>query len=106
LIAGGTDKKLEVAEFAKIIAEKVKGVVFLKGDATNKMITELKKLFPDKKDEDFTIVESMEKALEFAKRAATEGDVVLLSPGAASFGLFTNEFDRGNKFKEAVNNLQ
>jgi UDP-N-acetylmuramoylalanine--D-glutamate ligase len=106
LIAGGTDKKLDVPELAKIIAEKVKGVVFLKGNATDKIIVELKKIFPDKKDEDFKIVESMEKALEFAKSVAETGDVILLSPGAASFGLFANEFDRGNKFKEAVNNLK
>ncbi len=48
----------------------------------------------------------MEKAVEIAKNSAASGDVVLLSPGAASFGLFTNEFDRGNKFKDAVSTLK
>jgi UDP-N-acetylmuramoylalanine--D-glutamate ligase len=32
-------------------------------------------------------------------------DVVLLSPGCASFGLFDNEFDRGNQFREIIKNL-
>jgi len=31
--------------------------------------------------------------------------VVLLSPGAASFGMFKNEFDRGEKFKKIINSL-
>jgi len=33
------------------------------------------------------------------------GDVVLLSPGAASFELFKNEFYRGNAFKDLVRAL-
>ena len=106
LIGGGSDKKLEMAEFAKVINEKVKGVIFFKGEATNKIISALKKLLPEKSDSDFTIVETMEKALEIAKNSAISGDVVLLSPGAASFGLFQNEFDRGNQFKEAINKLK
>jgi UDP-N-acetylmuramoylalanine-D-glutamate ligase len=31
-----------------------------------------------------------------------EGGVVLLSPAAASFGMFTNEFDRGAQFRAEV----
>jgi len=105
LIAGGSDKKLNMSQFANVINEKIKGIVFLKGEAANKIIAELKKI-TGKKDEDFKIVDSMEKAVEIAKSEAQSGDVVLLSPGSASFGLFANEFDRGNKFKEAVNGLE
>ena len=36
---------------------------------------------------------------------AKPGDIVLLSPGCASFGLFLNEFDRGNRFKDLVRSL-
>jgi UDP-N-acetylmuramoylalanine--D-glutamate ligase len=48
----------------------------------------------------------MEKAIELANESAESGDVVLLSPGAASFGLFANEFDRGEKFKKEVMKLE
>jgi len=106
LIAGGPDKKLSMAGLAKAIQDKVKGVIFLKGEASQKIIAELKKLMPEKKDEDFRIVESMAKAVEIARGEAENGNVVLLSPGAASFGIFRNEFDRGDKFKEAVNSLK
>jgi len=35
-----------------------------------------------------------------------EGYIILLSPAAASFGLFKNEFDRGEQFKKTVKNLK
>lgn len=106
LISGGADKNLDVSELGKVIAEKVKGVVFLKGTATEKIISEVKKQIPAGEEREFTIVASMAKAVELARGAAEPGDVVLLSPGVASFGLFANEFDRGDKFKEAVKGLK
>jgi UDP-N-acetylmuramoylalanine--D-glutamate ligase len=105
LIAGGSDKNLNMTGWAQTIHEKAKGVIFLKGEGTNKIISALRKTFNDP-EKDFTIVGSIEKAVELAKNSAEKGDVVLLSPGAASFGMFVNEFDRGNKFKEAVKNLK
>lgn len=89
LIAGGSDKKLDVAEFAKVISQKPKAVIFLKGAATDKILAALPS------DKKYEVVDFMEKAVELAKNMAQSGDVVLLSPGAASFGLFLNEFDRG-----------
>lgn len=106
LIAGGTDKNLDFSNLGEAIARKVKGLVLLKGSATEKFIQQIRKNLPeDKKNEEFKIADSMEKAVEIASRSAESGDIILLSPGAASFGLFSNEFDRGNKFKEAVKNL-
>jgi UDP-N-acetylmuramoylalanine--D-glutamate ligase len=107
LICGGSDKNLNMAEFGKIIAQRAKGVVFLKGAATDKIISAMKiSAGGETLSQNFQIVESMEKAVELAKIDAQEGDVVLLSPGATSFGTFKNEFDRGDKFKEAVNALK
>ena len=48
---------------------------------------------------------SAEEAVQAASRYASAGDVVLLSPCCASFDLFKNYEDRGDKFKEAVRNL-
>jgi UDP-N-acetylmuramoylalanine--D-glutamate ligase len=103
LIAGGADKNLEFNKLAKVISEKTKKLVLLKGEATEKIKTELKKIGAEKIiDSEF---DSMEKTVVRAKNIAGPGDVVLLSPGAASFGLFLNEFDRGEKFREAVENI-
>ena len=105
LIAGGADKKLDFSRLSKIIAGKVKGLVLLKGSATEELARQIKKDLPEEENEKFEIVDSINKAVEIAYRSAEAGDIILLSPGAASFGLFLNEFDRGNKFKEAVKNL-
>jgi len=44
----------------------------------------------------------LKKANKFAKN----GDMVLLSPGAASFGIFKNEYDRGNQFVKLVKRIK
>lgn len=98
LIAGGSDKRLDFTELAKEIAEHSKGLVLFKGPGTEKLITALREQLGEKFRK-FEIVESMAKAVELASRGADSGDVVLLSPGAASFGLFKNEFDRGEQFR-------
>lgn len=99
LIAGGTDKKLLFGTLARTIRARTKKLILLPGTATEK----LKKLlgtFP------YTEVKSMVAAVREANTGTKPGDVVLLSPGAASFGLFQHEFDRGDQFIAAVKKLR
>jgi UDP-N-acetylmuramoylalanine--D-glutamate ligase len=49
--------------------------------------------------------ETMQEAVERAYSNAKKWDVILLSPGCASFGLFKDYLDRAKKFKEAVDSL-
>lgn len=106
LIAGGSDKRLEFGAMADEILRSSKGLVLLKGAATDKLMQALKARLPEaEKNRPFEAVESMAKAVELAMRSGVPGDVVLLSPGAASFGLFKNEFDRGEQFRKAVTEL-
>jgi UDP-N-acetylmuramoylalanine--D-glutamate ligase len=102
LIAGGMDKNLDFKEFAKSISEKVKKVVFLKGDATEKIKRELGNSVSKCVDSEF---DDLKAAVLRAKNLAGPGDIVLFSPGATSFNMFKNEIDRGDKFREAVENL-
>jgi len=107
LICGGSDKKLNLTEFGREIVKKTKAVIFLKGPATDKIISAIRENLPtEEKEKEFEIVDSMYRAVELARAQAQSGDVILLSPGAASFGMFQNEFDRGDKFKEAVKGLK
>jgi len=48
---------------------------------------------------------TMREAVRRAFAAAKKGDAILLSPGAASFGLFKHEFDRGEKFIREIKKL-
>lgn len=103
LIAGGADKNLSFGGFAEEILARTKGVVFFKGTATEAILREIRTRLPaEDARRPFEVVPGMDKAVEIASRAAEPGDIVLLSPGAASFGLFDNEFDRGERFRSAV----
>ena len=106
LIAGGNDKELEFSNFAKKITNSCKKTVLLAGSATDKIISELDKIDKDWRTENLEVANSMQDAIEKARAASRAGDVILLSPGAASFGLFLNEFDRGDQFREGVMKLK
>jgi len=101
LIAGGADKELDYTDMAKLVHKTVKGLVLIEGAATEKLLA----LIPKKTSYPVFIVDSMKGALAYAEEIARRGDTVLLSPGAASFGVFKNEFDRGDQFVKLVNKL-
>ncbi|MBI3305023.1 UDP-N-acetylmuramoyl-L-alanine--D-glutamate ligase [Candidatus Parcubacteria bacterium] len=98
VIAGGADKNLDYSGLARAIERRAKAVVLIRGSATDKLKPELGGRPPE--------VGSMAQAVRLARKQARPGDTVLLSPGAASFGLFLHEFDRGQKFVEAVSKLK
>ncbi|MFH1668116.1 MAG: UDP-N-acetylmuramoyl-L-alanine--D-glutamate ligase [Candidatus Komeilibacteria bacterium] len=101
LIAGGVDKKLEYQVFASLIAKNSKSIILLPGSATDIIV----KLFDKSHYHDYHLVKSMKEAVILSSKLAQAGDTVLLSPGAASFGLFQHEFDRGEQFIKAVKSL-
>ena len=105
LIAGGYDKNLDYKPIAKPIVEKVKSLILL-GQTSGKIFDSVKEeLELQGKTLPIHMCESLQETIEIAKREAKPGDVVLFSPASASFDMFKNFEERGNKFKELVNNL-
>ena len=49
---------------------------------------------------------TLKQAVETANEIAIKGDVVLFSPASASFDMFKNFAERGNKFKDLVKDLK
>lgn len=98
LLAGGADKGASFKNFAKEIKKRVKFVVLLKGDATLRIGDELIKAgYPEEK---IFLADNIQTAVANATKQAAVGDVVLLSTGCASFGMFKNYKERGNLFKQ------
>ena len=97
LVTGGTDKNLDFSPLAKA-AHKAKAVILLAGSGSEKLIPQLKKAGISYSGP----FEELEKAVNRAIETAENGDIIALSPGCASFGMFLNEFDRGKKWKDAV----
>ena len=56
-------------------------------------------------DYEVVCTKTLQEAVQVAKREAKKGDVVLLSPGCASFDMFKNYEDRAVQFKSAVRGL-
>jgi len=100
LICGGSTKGLPYAEMGKVVATSCKFVVYLEGTATADIQASVGASVPS------VVATSMEDAVKLASKGAEEGDTVILSPGAASFGMFKNEFDRGEQFVEAVKKIK
>ena len=105
LIAGGYDKNLDYGPLAKPILEKVDNLVLI-GQTATKILEEVK-AEQEKQGIDIKIYmcDEFEKAILTAKEVSKSGDIVLLSPASASFDMFKDFADRGNKFKELVNKL-
>lgn len=99
LITGGTDKKLDFTDLVPHL-KKTKALFLLAGTGTDKLLP----LLQSEHIPYFGPFTDLTALLEAVRdeAAGTEPQTVVFSPGATSFGMFKNEFDRGNRFKEAV----
>lgn len=129
LITGGTDKGLDFDPLLKVLANpdenqiKAREIYFLAGSATDKILPALNSA-GIKYHGPFDSLESLLNQLkndicggnfinllsqvllpqtEFPSDATSE--IVVMSPGATSFGMFNNEFDRGEQFMAMVKKL-
>jgi UDP-N-acetylmuramoylalanine--D-glutamate ligase len=103
LIAGGADKQLDFAELGPRIARRAKALVLLAGSATERLAQAVRE-----NGDTLPILgpfDDLAAAVDAARGAAAPGDAILLSPGCASFGMFRNEFHRGDEFRRIVNAL-
>ncbi len=102
LLAGGSDKRLEFGGLAAYLATRADVAVYLlAGSATAKMQHALEQagVQPAGLFDNFAL------AIQAAYDDAVAGDTVLLSPATASFGMFSNEFERGAQFRQIVKGL-
>jgi UDP-N-acetylmuramoylalanine--D-glutamate ligase len=103
LIAGGSDKKLDLQPFASEAAKKAHKIALLNGTATDALLNGIiragggNKLLGPFGD----LADAVDRLL----MQAQSGDVILLSPGCASFGLFKNEYHRGETFIRIVKEI-
>ncbi|MBI1961623.1 MAG: UDP-N-acetylmuramoyl-L-alanine--D-glutamate ligase [Parcubacteria group bacterium] len=100
LIAGGADKKLVFNEWAAAVKKHCKQAHLLSGDASikqKKALQGFKKLDAGHDD--------LGALVKKVSREAAKGDVILFSPAAASFNLWSHEFERGDAFVAAVSKV-
>ncbi|MEA1910329.1 MAG: Mur ligase family protein, partial [Spirochaetota bacterium] len=100
LIAGGTDKKLDFDGTVDAFAL-AKAIYLLKGSATDRLTV----LLENKNIPYSGPYNNLQSAVEAVEKASKPGEMVIFSPGATSFGMFNNEFDRGDQFRQMVLDL-
>ena len=98
VITGGKDKGLDYTAFTDAIAARARAAVLI-GETAD----ELERLIGDRVP--VQRARRMDDAVEAAARLAQAGDVVLLTPAAASFDMFTDYAERGDAFRTAVARL-
>ncbi len=99
LIMGGLDKGSDFAALKNVTRQSVKELIVM-GNAAGRIRSALGS------QTQTTAAASMAEALDNAYRAAAPGDVVLLSPGCASFDMYANYARRGEDFSRQVARLQ
>ena len=95
LIAGGKSKRTDFRAMGEAIEKHAKAVVLI-GEAADEMSDVLGA-------SSVARAASMDEAVAIARGLAASGDVVLLSPGCASFDMFASAEARGDAFAAAVN---
>ncbi len=110
LIAGGHDRNLDFKRFARVILDRNVTTLLLFPTTGAKIKKDIELEQEHIGDEGYQLetileVNTMKEAVTLAAQHAEPGDIVLLSPAAASFGLFVDYQDRGDQFKAAVQAL-
>ena len=93
---GVADKGLAMETLMERVRSRTKFVVLLAGTGTERV----KDYLPEA-----AVCDTLAQAVEIAVSQASEGDTVVLSPAFASFGMFKNEYDRGDQFDTLIKNL-
>ena len=105
LLAGGFDRGQIFNDFAEVVLRCDVKAVVLFPTTGERVWAEIFRLAKGRALPEHAFVCDMNEAVKIAYDWATEGDVVLLSPAAASFGRFRDYRDRGEQFKAAVKQL-
>jgi UDP-N-acetylmuramoylalanine--D-glutamate ligase len=104
LLLGGRDKDLPWEELARLAHNRVSHVIIF-GEASFKITAAIGQLTPGERLTSIACAADFQDALYRAAQIAEQGDVVLLSPGCTAYDAFRDFEERGNYFKQWVNNL-
>jgi len=108
LVAGGNTKHLPLEDWPETILQRCRDVILLQGTGTGELLQALQD-----ETERLGVVnpvrgvfDNFTMAMDLAVSLTRPGDVLLFSPGFTSFGMFLNEFDRGDQFVAYVRKLK
>lgn len=100
LVAGGNTKHLPLERWPERIVEHCRATILLSGSGTDELLPAIHAESERQRRPDPVqgVYDDYQQAFATALQVAQPGDILLFSPGFTSFGMFLNEFDRGDKF--------
>ena len=101
LLAGGYDKKVDLMPMVEAIRDKARAVALM-GQTAQQLSTLINGTAPNVEQR---VCDDFADSMNWACQQSNHGDVVLLSPGCASYGWFSSFVERGQRFVDAVNSL-
>ncbi len=107
LVAGGNTKHLPLEQWPARIIERCRDVVLLAGNGTDELLAALQQELSTqgKANPVCGVFNDFQQAMDKAVSLTRPGDILLFSPGFTSFGMFLNEFERGDAFVAYVSAL-
>ncbi len=100
LICGGADKNLPLDNFVKAVNKSCRAAVMIRGTGTERLLKDYKLRVQNE------LVDNLKDAVMKALEIAKKGDIIILSPAFASFGMFNNEYERNDLFMKIIKNLK
>lgn len=100
-IGGGSDKDFNYKKLSNYIEREIYFSILFSGTGTDK----IKSYFGPRFNRVIETM-SMKSAINMAFEKAKAGDIIILSPAAASFGVFKNEYDRNDQYLRYIKKLQ
>lgn len=110
LLVGGHDKKIPYDAFGSVVCDHVKRLILINANPDDSTAPAIEASVRAAENFDPNSLKidkynDFERAVRGASAAAEDGDIVLMSPASASFDIFKNFAERGNRFKDIVNSL-
>jgi UDP-N-acetylmuramoylalanine--D-glutamate ligase len=108
LVAGGNTKHLPMEQWPATIVARSRDVILLSGSGTHELVPVLEEAAKKQgvRNPVRGVYDDFTRAMDAAVALTRPGDVLLFSPGFTSFGMFLNEFDRGDHFVAYIRKLQ
>ncbi len=105
VLIGGMDRGIHYKELIEFLSENPVAHIILMEATGKRIYQEIKKEYKNFiNPKRLYLVKDLKEAVELSKRITQKGTSCVLSPAAASYGIFKNFEERGEKFKKYVKN--
>ena len=105
ILIGGMDRGIDYSVLVDFVCENTNIKFILMYETGKRILNEIKEKYKTV-PQNIYCVDELSEAVKCAVNLRSKGKAVILSPAAASYGYFKNFEERGDKFKEYVNEIQ